>query len=403
MNVFFGWRSYLLICLFLFPFCFVCTGDAGLIKLEERVEKLLRGDNISLRHEIADVYRLGDLYLESGKESKALGLFMKALTVDAWNLKYQLKAGRILSNIGRRIEAIDKAKTVFDYSENDELIGEAKTLLKDLGHEFANKENIEVNENVVIEIVPIGKINMTLVEEVRRELEKKLGIKYTISDMALEVGAIDRTYSEHHLNNVIENIKKEANAVELVVLLKEVGIDDLDKCSYVKKKKLVEKVLIDSGISKDVLEKFHENMRIGEQQGQYDVSGYLDVLKRDFKANGRPKYAGLLGITEVDIYAGDNNFLFGSAAKGYGAMSYCRFLSGFNNAPDNRPKLVDRTVKQCVSSSFFILDIKRCTSPMCSRAYPHSLTEHDQKGSEICVVCRSKLKSAVAKAGNGNY
>jgi predicted Zn-dependent protease len=78
-------------------------------------------------------------------------------------------------------------------------------------------------------------------------------------------------------------------------------------------------------------------------------------------------------------------------------MSYHRYTAAFNKEPPNRPKLLERTVKQAISSTFFILDIPRCTSPACARAYPHNLVEHDQKTDALCQDCQRALALALAR------
>ena len=100
---------------------------------------------------------------------------------------------------------------------------------------------------------------------------------------------------------------------------------------------------------------------------------------------------GCLGVTAVDVFSQGLNFVFGMGLPGYGVMSYYRFLAATNGEPQNRPVLRERVVKQVVSTSFFILGIPRCTSSMCIRAYPNSLNEHDQKGTELCDWCKQQL------------
>jgi predicted Zn-dependent protease len=79
-------------------------------------------------------------------------------------------------------------------------------------------------------------------------------------------------------------------------------------------------------------------------------------------------------------------------------MSYHRYTAAFNQEPPNRPRLLERTVKQGISSTFHILDIPRCTPPTCVRAYPHTLVEHDQKTGELCRDCRRALALTLARS-----
>jgi len=106
---------------------------------------------------------------------------------------------------------------------------------------------------------------------------------------------------------------------------------------------------------------------------------------------------GYLGITEADLFTRDYNFLYGWGGPGHAVMSYHRFTAAFNKEPPNRPKLLERAVKQALSSTFYILDIPRCTSPACARAYPHSLAEHDQKTADLCNDCKRALALSIAR------
>lgn len=299
-------------------------------ELEERVERLLEEDNVTLRRDINDVFTLADLYASEGNDDEAIRLYQKALQVDGWRLEYQLKLARILSEHTDRIQAIEKAKLVYDYAEDENLIDMSEKFLSQLGVETveAPKEEIPlaINESIEIAIVPIGKINRRFLSEVRNELQKRLGIKYSIAENGFDLGKADRQRFEH---------------------------------------------------------------------SQFDASRLLSDLQKNYVIGERPELKGYLGITEGDIFSDDFNFLFGWARKVYGVMSYHRFTAKFNDEPPNRSRLRARTIKQAISSSFHIFGIPRCTTPTCVRAYPHSLTEHDQKGYELCSWCREQLNNYI--------
>jgi len=111
-------------------------------------------------------------------------------------------------------------------------------------------------------------------------------------------------------------------------------------------------------------------------------------------------YRGFLGVSDQDMFANDFNFLFGWARPGYGVLSYHRFRKWWNHFFVEDSAFIDRIVKQGVSSSFFILGIKRCSTPSCVRAYPNTLTEHERKTRDICAVCRKRLYERLHKEKN---
>ena len=101
---------------------------------------------------------------------------------------------------------------------------------------------------------------------------------------------------------------------------------------------------------------------------------------------------GYLAITDEDICEGEARWRFGGAFPGYGVVSYHRFTAAFNGEPQDRSRLIARTLKQALSSANFILDIPRCANPNCARAYPHSLSELDRKPTDLCRQCKDALE-----------
>jgi len=129
---------------------------------------------------------------------------------------------------------------------------------------------------------------------------------------------------------------------------------------------------------------------------QWGANSLLEALKKGVADHARPR-AGYLGVTSKDIFEKDYNFLFGWGSRGYAAMSYHRFRSEFNYETPNRKRLVQRALKQCLSSAGFVFGVARCSDPTCARAYPHSLAEHDAKGSKLCSTCRKGFDSAFGR------
>jgi len=104
-----------------------------------------------------------------------------------------------------------------------------------------------------------------------------------------------------------------------------------------------------------------------------------------------------LGVTRKDLYREDLNFMFGQGQPGAGVISYLRFRAAFNESTPNRTRLKKRLVNQCLSTIGFTFGVERCTSPVCPRAYPNSLQEHDAKGETLCPDCRKRFDEEFAK------
>jgi predicted Zn-dependent protease len=142
---------------------------------------------------------------------------------------------------------------------------------------------------------------------------------------------------------------------------------------------------------KTALEDFDARLEASKDVGQ---QWQASLLLRWFDAAIRPVKRGqkrFLAVTSVDLYSPDSNFLFGSAHIGGSSaiISTARFTAEFNGDGPHRPRLIQRLLKQALSSYGQMLDVPRCTNSECARAYPHSLAEHDAKSADLCLQCRT--------------
>lgn len=367
-------------------------------RLEARVKELLKEDNVSLRGDVDELFSLADIYASEGNDEKAIALYQKALAVNSWRLEYQLKLAQLFKKHDEKEQSIDKAKVVYQHAEDESLIQDAENLLKELEIKPPTEKTGEqqIADNVEIVIVPIGEVNKRFLNEVKEELQKRVKIKYSISETKLDPGKVDRSYADKYLARVIDHIKSKFPQKNIQQLLAELTLKEVDLESYEGRVKFIEGFLAKVGSSQGEIEKFHNNLKKRENSGQYNASRLLSELEKQFKIpKEESNVKGYLGITEKDIFAKDFNFLYGWAQPGYGVVSYHRFKASFNNELPNRLRLRNRSVKQGMSSSFFILGVPRCTTPTCVRAYPHDLEEHDQKGLGICSWCRERLNSII--------
>lgn len=371
-------------------------------ELEERVDKLIDSGNVILRRDVDAVFALGRIYEDEGNIEEAIQLYDKALRVNAWNLEYQLRLAKLLKSTERGNEAAEKARLVYDYAENPKLIQEAESFIESIGKNIdTGRSPAPVNESVEIVLVPLGNVEAMVLDELRYWLEKKMGIKYSIYEKTKDIGKMDRTqikpYIEYYFTLTEESVLPEGKRV----LLDELSLKTEDLELIENKIKFIRAFLDKIGDKNPEIRKnFEEGFEKMSSLGQYNTARLLPELRREFTIKKGAAIKGYLAVTGDDIYEGESNFLFGGALPGYGVMSYHRFAAKFTEEDQNRPRLVERIAKQGVSSSFFILGIPRCSNPICVRAYPHSLSEHDQKKFELCDWCKEKLKTYIKMHSN---
>ena len=377
------------------------VGDELLTRedLQDRVDKLLKSGNVMLRRDVDSAFTLGRIYEEEGNSDEAIKLYDEALRVNAWNLEYQLRLAKLLKFTERKNEAAEKAQLVYDYAEDEDLIQGAELLLELTGRKIDSQKPItQVEDRIEIVLIPLGKVQARVINELRYQLQEKMGIKYSIYGETMDIGKIDRNQLDSYVESFYALVDKSLSPKGKDILLDELDLDSEDL--ELTKNKIQFVLAFFDKLGEDgqkARENFDKGFEEASSRGQYNTARLIPELKNKFPLKKGSPIKGYLAVTSDDIYEGEANFLFGGARPGYGVMSYRRFTAKFNDEDQNRPRLVERIAKQGISSSFFTLNIPRCSNPICVRAYPHSLDEHDQKKFELCNECKEKLSAYIKK------
>ena len=116
------------------------------------------------------------------------------------------------------------------------------------------------------------------------------------------------------------------------------------------------------------------------------------ALKKHIGYPGRKK-VGVLGVASDDIFNRGTNYIFASAHRGVGVMSYRRFIT------DDRARLLKRMRNQGVASTASMFNVDRCRNAHCPCAYTQSLRDHDMKGSRLCDECGGGFKKVFGVRG----
>jgi archaemetzincin len=96
----------------------------------------------------------------------------------------------------------------------------------------------------------------------------------------------------------------------------------------------------------------------------------------------------VLGVTDMDLYAGGLNFVFGMAETQGGAavISVARLRLGANHA-----RFQARTLKEAVHELGHTFGLPHCPRPQCVMHFSNSLADTDRKGADFCPECLAKL------------
>lgn len=362
--------------------------------LEKEVgDVLAAGDTITIRKNIEKLQMLAKKYEASGSDENLIPILEKILEADATDLSTQFKLATLLAKNGHGTKARQKALQVYNFSEDETLITQAGQFLKD--HNFQLPQLPEPafsHTDIEIVMVPMGDVNMQILDELRVLLQEKLGLNITLWDRNIDPGPWDRMGSEPYLKNVCEQIRKSLSKTQHQAILDDLGITDEALAASEGQSRYIWKyfsLLGDTG--KKYREAYYEGLQLRENMPQYLAGNLIERLRRAVPFGENNKIKGYMGVTSRGLYCPTCNFLYGSAEWAYGVISYDGFLAAHNNEGDNRPRLVKRLLKQALSTANFMLGIPRCNTPFCARAYPHSLQEHDAKSDDLCPVCQSRL------------
>ncbi len=128
-------------------------------------------------------------------------------------------------------------------------------------------------------------------------------------------------------------------------------------------------------------------------RGQYNASRILNKIPS--LMDGEPGQRDIvLGITEVDLYAGGLNFVFGEADVGgqFAVISLARLHQSFYSLPENKPIFLERAKKEAVHELGHVFGMVHCPNANCVMCFSNSLVDTDRKNASFCSHCRARLE-----------
>ncbi len=107
-----------------------------------------------------------------------------------------------------------------------------------------------------------------------------------------------------------------------------------------------------------------------------------------------PSECLILGVTEVDLYAGDLNFIFGIAQISGKAcvISLHRLKPEFYGEPPNEELLMERAIKEALHELGHVLGMHHCRNKLCVMSFSNSIYEVDFKSQKFCPKHMKILK-----------
>ncbi len=380
--------------------------DQESLRLEARIKHWRTLGNVFRRAGVEDAFLLADRYTDQGRDEDAIRLYAEALQVDSWRFDKQLKLARLLAAHARADEAAQKAGEIARYAHDESLASQAEALLQQLGRPPADRSappSVPPGPltDAKLILVPVGPVHAHLLEELRLALSWQLGLHCEIRAQSIPLPGADRPYADAYLDQMWRAVGPTPGETAWAILGESVRATLGMGSRHIRRSDLLEAVLR-ARRQRGESEAFRDTFTQLATAGQYDTGKLLATLKLELPPP-TPPLRGYLGVTGADLFAPGTHFVFGSATPGFGIMSSFRFFEGANGMPLDAKTVEERAIKQAISSTFFLLNIPRCTSAGCVRAYAHSLEEHDRKGMVLCEWCRRQLQDALSGSGQGGF
>lgn len=129
------------------------------------------------------------------------------------------------------------------------------------------------------------------------------------------------------------------------------------------------------------------------ERGQVDAKGLLSDL------SDRPevKEADItVGLTDKDVFYGDNNFVFGLAhsSKRRAIISTFRLKRDRVLRPVQKEVFVERVFKEVLHELGHIFGLHHCSNKSCAMSFSSTIKEVDDKLPRLCESCLGKLKAS---------
>ena len=348
-------------------------------------EAMLKG-NVSMGIWGPEIHEYASNLLQCNKKKEAVSVFKNLLATSPYNYKAHWD---FLINSDDATAIATSAKIILENAEDSELISKAA---KFLGTESVSFESIPVlskNETgLQLILIPLTPCRPWLLEDVSKVYEEMTTIPVKIRRLKEKWNwsAPDRIPHQRLVQKILINIKGE-------------NIDFTDWTKDIYKKQLKSLVEQEDALTKYYVEDMIE--RIYNDSPQYFVNPYVDnlceILKEYRSCDNRAMY---VGITENNIYAGDNNYIFSSSTiktgEGEslaGILSYHMMLSStLQEEYESRKRLTERIAKELVPASLKQLGIPRSVDPRCPYSYSSGITRLDEKTLRLSEALKYNLK-----------
>ena len=350
---------------------------------------MTQGNNVTASSDVEHIWKYVDYLWANDRQIETQRYIEAGLSLAPFNYQYQAKLALILAKQGQNTKASDRARIVYEKSEDPETVKLVLNLIgKNAMLPFKPVEKVEFASPTVV-LITIGAVDLLLVQELQQKIIDYTGLNVVAFSATGDLPKPDRSY-------FISEIKRMRGTIlAMPEVLLYIATEKIDIAQLRANDELFVQTMVEflEQSNPAAADNFSKNMDLAKkrsQQWKYDsLRDYLIAMVK----NLRTRNWLLIGITEYDLFMEDSNYVFaGTNPHAQAIISYKRFTGDFNNEPQNRKRLLARLFKQFLSVFGLLNGMIRCTFPDCARVFPRTLAEHDEKPEYLCNECRKILE-----------
>lgn len=317
----------------------------------------------------------------------AHGIYQKLLLTSPTNYDAQIEYATLTDDAAQKRQS---ATIVARDAEEEALLDNAAEILRHTTPSVEQYPLLTTNDSgLKVVLIPLEPLNPWLLEEIASNYQEITSIPVVIRRLPVALNIPEPTRSSYrpYLEQIASNIWKGT------VNSSQWPLAEL-------KAQLMQKAKVEGPQSVAVLNRIFQEM----DDGDYQWDAVPMLLK--FSKVIVPYFSGdpntmVVGITEMDIYTDESNFVF-SVAGGYeespvSIMSYARMRAKLTGEKQSRKRLTERAAKELVPASLKILQIPRSSDPFCPYSYSDGLQRLDEKTMKLSEPVKMEIEKRMER------
>lgn len=357
------------------------TGIRAVIN-QQRFNEAKQLGNVEFGRWAPKIHEYGQYLLKQGKTEDALAVLSELVAWSPSNFEAKLE---FAENAKDEAAVYASALAVWQNAESPALTSRAAHLLGRAEPDAAAVSPLEAGlSGLQVVFIPLAPCDIRLVEEAARIYSASLDVPVKIRRLpdAWLWDRPDRVYRQRDMQSaILQNAHK--------------SVDFTGWTLGRYTKELLATTAKRDALTRYQIRSFLDDLpgKPGQYRSEFYVERLLDSLMPYRSEDRRTMF---VGVTEADIYSGENNFLFsgGGSKNGVGAslLSYARMQAAMLNEPNqSRTRLIARLAKEMVPASLKLLGIPRPADPADPYSYSDGVGRLDQKTLTLSAPTREAL------------